>query len=314
MNGVFEEEVRVFAPATVANLGCGYDVMGLAIHGPGDEIIIRKSTRSEKLTITAITGDEGKLPLTAEKNTAGVAALEVLAKADLDECFEMEIHKKMPFGSGLGSSAASAVGGAFAMNEILGNPFSREELLHCAMKGEEMASKAWHADNVSPGLFGGISLIRDNPSLDVVQLPVPQDLWVVVIYNPEIEILTSEARTILPKEVTMNQASSQAGHLASFVSALHTEDFSLMSRCIKDQLAEPFRRQLIPQFENYRKTALEAGAFGFGISGSGPSLFALCHGELAAYRMGELFKDGTNEVYVSKVNKTGVVRIENEVA
>ncbi len=303
------QEVKVFAPATVANLGCGYDVLGLAIYGPGDEVVIRKAPLLDQIVVTEITGDEGKLPLDASKNTASIAAQAVLDQLGISGGFQMEIHKQMPFGSGLGSSAASAVGGAFAMNELLGSPLSRHDLLHAAMKGEEAASKAWHADNVAPGLLGGICLVRDNPTLDVISIPAPADLWATVLYDPRIEILTAEARLKVPTEVSTHTATTQAGHLAALVSAFYTEDFDLMKRSIVDHIAEPGRRELIPSFDEFQSRALEAGAFSFGISGSGPSLFALAHGELAAHNIASAFQDEPLDAYVSKVNTQGVVRL-----
>ena len=299
-------EVRVFAPATLANLGCGYDVLGLAIYGPGDEIVLRQSESGEGITVTQITGDEGKLPLEADRNTAAIAAQAVLDTLSLSGGFEMEIHKKMPFGSGLGSSAASAVGGAFAMNALLGSPLEREQLLPAAMAGEAVASKAWHADNVAPGLLGGVCLVRDNPSLDVVALPAPDDLWMTVLYNPAVEILTSEAREKVPTQVSTHTATTQAGHLAGFVSALYQRDYDLLRRTMVDHIAEPGRSELIPQFAEYKERALEAGAISFGISGSGPSLYILSHGEVAAHQMAQLFQDEPLEVFVSQINTDGV--------
>ncbi len=299
-------EVRVFAPATLANLGCGYDVLGLAIYGPGDEIVLRKCDGASGITVTQITGDEGKLPLAADQNTAAIAAQAVLDELMIEGAFEMEIHKKMPFGSGLGSSAASAVGGAFAMNELLGSPLERRQLLPAAMAGEAVASKAWHADNVAPGLLGGVCLVRDNPTLDVVSLPAPDDLWMTVLYNPAVEILTSEARQKVPAEVSTHTATTQAGHLAAFVSALYERDYALLSRTTVDHIAEPGRSELIPQFEFYRERALKAGALSFGISGSGPSLFALSQGEVGAHLVAQEFADDPVEVYVSQINTDGV--------
>ena len=300
------QEVKVFAPATLANLGCGYDVLGLAIYGPGDEIIIRKSSSQTGILIKEISGDDGKLPLGVEKNTAAISAQAVLDQLGLSGGFEMEIHKKMPFGSGLGSSAASAVGGAFAMNELLGSPLSRTELLPAAMAGESIASKAWHADNVAPGLLGGICLVRDNPTLDVVSLPAPDDLWATVLYDPAIEILTAEAREKVPAEVSTSVATTQAGHLAALVSALYEQDYALLARSIVDHIAEPGRSELIPNFEGYKQRALAEGALAFGISGSGPSLFALSHGELAAHQVASAFQNDPVKVYVSAINTEGV--------
>lgn len=302
-------EVRVFAPATLANLGCGYDVLGLAIHGPGDEIIIRKAPNQSKLTVSKITGDDGKLPIDSEKNTAAVAANAVLKQLHIEGGFDIEIHKKMPFGSGLGSSAASAVGGAYAMNELLGSPLSRYDLLNAAMQGEALASKAWHADNVAPGLLGGVCLVRDNPSLDVINLPAPDDLWVTVLYDPRIEILTADARQKVPTEVSTHTATTQAGHLAALVSALYEGNFELLQRAMVDHIAEPGRRELIPKFEEYQSRAKEAGALTFGISGSGPSLYAFTHGELGAHQIARAFQYDPIETYVSKINTQGVIRL-----
>ncbi len=305
------QEVRVFAPATVANVACGYDVLGFAIDKPGDEIVVRFS-EEPGLKITQITGDEGKLPYAAEKNTAGVAALallEHLGKSDLG--LEMEIHKKMPFGSGLGSSAASSVGGAFAVNALLGEPLSRKELLPFVMKGELMADGAWHADNVGPSLLGGIVFIRDNESLDVSQLPVPEDLWATVVH-PDIEVLTKEAREILPAKIRLSDVTKQVGNLGGLICGLMNDDYSLIGRSIEDVVAEPYRKQLIEGFSEAKAAALAAGALGFSISGAGPSVFALCHGEELAQKVGQAISevfagfDREHQVYCSRVNKTGV--------
>jgi len=293
----------------LANLGCGYDVLGLAIDGPGDEVVVREGEGTEGIVITQITGDDGLLPQEAAKNTAGIAAQKVLDRLGIGGSFEMEIHKKMPFGSGLGSSAASAVAGAFAMNELLGAPLERRDLLEAAMHGEEYASKAWHADNVAPCLLGGICLVRDNNSFDVLNLPVPEDLWLTVLYDPSIEILTAEARERVPKEVPTNIATTQAANLASFVSALYEKDFTLMSRAMVDRIAEPTRQPLISSFEASRQKAMEAGALAFGISGSGPSLYALSHGQVSAHNVAKAFDSQEIEVYVSRVNTKGAVRL-----
>jgi homoserine kinase len=202
------QEVRVFAPATVANVACGYDVLGFAIDAPGDEIVVRHCEKPG-LHITAITGDEGKLPKNPEKNTAGVAALDLLRHLGMtDRGIEMEIHKKMPFGSGLGSSAASAVAGAYAVNYLIGEPLSKKQLLPFAMAGEASADGAWHADNVGPCLLGGIVFIRSNEELDVAQLPPPKNLWAAVVH-PDIEVLTKVAREILPKDIPLQNATQQ---------------------------------------------------------------------------------------------------------
>ncbi|MDB4429237.1 homoserine kinase [Akkermansiaceae bacterium] len=309
-----KKEVRVFAPATVANVACGYDVLGFAIDAPGDEVIARHSDEPG-LRITKITGDDGKLPLEAEKNTAGVAALDLLKHLGmLDRGIEMEIHKKMPFGSGLGSSAASAVAGAYAVNCLIGEPLTKKQLLPFAMTGEASADGAWHADNVGPCLLGGIVFIRDNQELDIANLPVPKDLWAAVVH-PDIEILTKVARGILPTEVPLENVTQQIGNLGGLICGLIQEDYGLISRSVHDVIAEPRRQKLIPEFYQAKRAALGAGALGFSISGAGPSVFALCEGEESAKKVGAAVSgvfskvDLTNQLYVSRVNKTGVTVI-----
>jgi homoserine kinase len=305
------KEVRVFAPATVANVACGYDVLGFAIDSPGDEVVARHSDEPG-LRITKITGDNGKLPLEAEKNTAGVAALDLLKHLGmLDLGIELEIYKKMPFGSGLGSSAASAVAGAYAVNCLIGEPLTKKQLLPFAMTGEASADGAWHADNVGPCLLGGIVFIRDNQELDIANLPVPKNLWAAVVH-PDIEILTKVAREILPTEIPLENVTQQIGNLGGLICGLIQEDYGMISRSVHDVIAEPRRQKLIPEFYNSKRAALAAGALGFSISGAGPSVFALCEGEESAKKVGaaieEVFSKINlgNQLYISKVNRTGV--------
>ena len=304
-------EVRVFAPATVANVACGYDVLGFAIDEPGDEVVARLS-EEPGLRITKITGDDGKLPLEPEKNTAGVAALDLLKHLGmLDRGIELEIHKKMPFGSGLGSSAASAVAGAFAVNQVIGEPLTKKQLLPFAMTGEASADGAWHADNVGPSLLGGIVFIRDNQELDIAQLPVPKNLWAAVVH-PDIEILTKVARGILPNEVPLENVTQQIGNLGGLICGLIQEDYGLISRSVHDVIAEPRRQKLIPEFYKAKRAAMASGALGFSISGAGPSVFALCEGKETAERTGtaisQVFTDAnlTNQIHISSINRQGV--------
>ncbi len=303
-------EIRVFAPASVANVACGYDVLGFAIDAPGDEVVVRFS-KKPGLRITKITGDGGKLPKNPEKNTAGVAALDYLTHlGKLEIGIEMEIHKKMPFGSGLGSSAASSVAGVFAVNELLGRPLNRKQLLPFAMSGEVSADGAYHADNVGPSLLGGIVFIRDNLELDTAQLPVPKELYAAVIH-PDIEILTKVARDILPTKIEVSKATQQCGNLGGLICGLIQEDFGLISRSIHDVIAEPYRQKLIPEFYNAKRAAIAQGALGFSISGAGPSVFALCEGKESAQRVGDAISavfteiDLSNQLYVSAINTTG---------
>ena len=309
------KEVRVFAPATVANVACGYDVLGFAIDAPGDEVVARHSTKPG-LRIVEITGDDGKLPKEVSKNTAGVAAQDLLRHLGmLDRGVELEIHKQMPSGSGLGSSAASAVAGAYAVNKLIGEPLTKKQLLPFAMMGESSADGAWHADNVGPCLLGGIVFIRSNQELDIAQLPVPKRLWVAVVH-PELEILTKVAREILPKEVPLENVTQQVGNLGGLLCGLIQEDYELISRSIHDVIAEPRRQKLIPDFYRAKRDAMTSGALGFSISGAGPSVFALCEGEETARRVGaeisRVFSEVPieNQVYVSKINPNGVHVIE----
>lgn len=311
------QEVRVFAPATVANVACGYDVLGFAIDEPGDEVVVRHSNEPG-LRIIEITGDEGKLPRDVERNTAGVAAMDLLRHLGMtDRGIEMEIHKKMPFGSGLGSSAASAVAGVYAVNRLIGEPLTKKQLLPFAMSGEASADGAWHADNVAPCLLGGIVFIRSNDELDIAQLPVPKDLWAAVVH-PDIEVLTKVAREILPREIPLVNATQQIGNLGGLLCGLIQEDYGLISRSIHDVIAEPRRQKLIPEFYKAKRAALGAGALGFSISGAGPSVFALCQGEETARKVAEAVSKVFsavplgNQIHVSKINPHGVRVVEKK--
>ena len=305
------KEVRVFSPATVANVACGFDVLGFCIDAPGDEIVARFSSQPG-LRITKISGDGGRLPLDAKLNTAGVSAqalLRHLGKADLG--IEMEIHKKMPFGSGLGSSAASAVGGAFVVNELLGAPLNRRQLLPFVVAGEAAADGAWHADNVAPCLLGGITLIRSNAELDVMNVPIPENLWAAVVHS-DIVVLTKVAREIMPRHIQLETSTQQSGNLGGLLCGFFQSDYALIGRSLHDLIAEPHRQRLIPEFYRAKRAALAAGALGFSISGAGPSVFALCEGEAAARRAAAAVAEVFAAVpilatpYVSRVNPKGV--------
>ena len=308
-------EVRVFAPATVANVAVGFDILGFAIHGPGDEVVLRR-VQTPGLRISTITGTgEKQLPLAAERNTAGFAALsllEHLGKSDMG--LEMEIHKKMPFGSGLGSSAASAAAGVFAANAILGSPLPKEELLPFAVAGEEIADGAYHADNVGPSLLGGILFIRDNQSLDVRTLPVPEELHAAVVY-PHVEILTKDAREVLSDQLSLHQHIEQNGNLGALLIGFYESDYDLISRSLLDVIIEPQRSQLIPHFADVKKAAIENGALGASISGAGPSVFALCKGpanaKIVAEKMQQIFQQNgiACNAYASPINTVGAIQM-----
>ncbi|MCP9237395.1 homoserine kinase [Lewinella sp. JB7] len=310
-------EVRVFAPATVANVAVGFDILGFAINRPGDEIVARLNDSFSGVRIVAITGTGDKvLPMEVEKNTAGMAALRLLQHlGQEDRGIELEIHKKMPFGSGLGSSAASAAGATVAVNELLGAPLTRESLLYFTVLGEEVADGSFHADNVAPCLVGGITLIRSSDSLDVHHLPVPANLHVAVVH-PEIEILTRDARAVLSDTVPLKTAIQQMGSLASFITALYTNDLPLLGRSLKDHIIEPQRKKLITGFDQVQAAALQRGALGCSISGAGPSVFALCDSGYLAQAAGQAMQsvfqdyDIESQLYVSPINQRGVEVLE----
>ena len=302
--------VKVFAPATIGNVGVGFDILGLALSKPGDDIIARFGN-TPGLKITSIKGDNGRLPRDIMKNTASYAAFKLLEHLGrTDECIEMEIHKKMPFGSGLGSSAASAAGGVFAVNELLNRPLTKPELLRFAVAGEELASGSLHADNVAPSLLGGVILMRSNEDLDFVRIPVPAGIMAVMIY-PHIEILTKDSRGLLSEEVPFKDMITQSANLAGLIMGLYNSDFELIRRSLNDVVVEKQRAVLIPHFYDTKEMALEKGALGFSISGAGPSMFALCNNTVIAEDIGkaakQIFSSNNIEttIYLSEVNHEG---------
>lgn len=302
--------IRVFAPATVANVVCGFDVLGFAVNEPGDEVILRKSDRRE-VRLLAIHGDDGKLPMDPRKNTASAAVLDFLERTGhLGLGLDIELHKHMPIGSGLGSSAASTVAGLYAVNALLGEPLSAMDLLPMAMAGEFLACGQGHADNVAPALLGGFALIRSYEPLDVIKLHTPPQLVCSLVY-PHIEVQTRDARRIIRKLVPLADAVVQWGNVAGLVSGLYREDYGLISRSMQDVLIEPVRSILIPEFARLKELALEAGALGFGISGSGPSVFALSRdAETAGWisrRLSDHLQqlDIASDTFVSTINLEG---------
>lgn len=301
-------EIKIFCPATIANLNCGFDVLGLCLEGVGDEMIIRKVTK-KGLCITKITGAD--LPLDVDKNVAGVAALALVNAIDPDCGFEIEIHKKIKAGSGIGSSSASAAGAVFGINELLDRPFTKPQLVDFAMKGEALASGCEHADNVAPCVLGGFTLVRGYNPLDVIKIQSPSELYAVVLH-PQIELKTSDSRAVLPNTVPLKDAITQWGNLGGFIAGLYTNDYALIGRSLQDVIIEPYRQKLIPGFENIKNAAMDAGALGAGISGAGPSIFALCKGqdkaEKVAYAMSNSYLDiGIPfDMHVSKINDEGV--------
>ena len=310
-------EIKIFCPATIANLNCGFDVLGLCLEGIGDEMIIRKSTE-KGIKITKITGAD--LPLATEKNVAGVAALavwkEALNRVSFEHGFEIEIHKKIKAGSGIGSSSASAAGAVFGINELLGKPFTKHELVDFAMKGEAVASGCEHADNVAPCLLGGFTLVRGYNPLDVIRIESPSELYAVVLH-PHIEVKTANARAVLQPMIPMKDAITQWGNLGGLIAGLYTNDYKLIGRSLNDVIVEPARKHLIPNFDEVKNTALQNGALGSGISGAGPSIFALCKSqeiaEKVAFAMSESYLNTgiTFDMHISKINPDGVTIITN---
>lgn len=303
------KNIKIFAPATVANVACGFDVLGFAVNEPGDEIILKLKS-APGVTITKITGDNGKLPLDPVKNTASVAILAYLKHIQSDQGIEIEIYKKMPLGSGLGSSAASAVGGVFGINELLGRPLKKEALLPFAMEGERVACGSAHADNAAPSLLGGLVLIRSYEPLEVVRIPTPPNLFCALV-NPDFELRTAKSRKILKKEISLKNAVTQWGNVGGLIAGLMKSDYGLIGRSLQDVVAEPLRASLIPGFFDVKNAALQAGALGCSISGSGPSIFALSESPGVAKNVGKKMQEAftavkiNSKIYVSPINQTG---------
>jgi homoserine kinase len=276
-----DRSVTAFAPATVANVGCGFDIMGFALKGSGDKVTI--TIQRENNNFISMSGQyAGLIPSERERNTAGVAVDAYLkSTSNSDLAIRIELEKNLPLGSGLGSSASSAAAAVFALNELLDNPLTTRELIPFAMEGERIACGTAHADNVAPSLLGGFLLIRSYNPLDIIQVKCPDELYCSVVH-PHVELKTSDARRILKQDIPMNDAIKQSANAAAFMIGIMKEDFELLGRSICDLLAEPKRTQLIPGFALAKEAALATGAIGFGISGSGPSVFALCRGELLA--------------------------------
>lgn len=301
-----KKELKVFSPATVANVTCGFDIFGFALETPGDEILVRLSNQPG-VRVAKVTGDSGILPTDPYKNTASVSVIKMLKALESEQGIELELHKKMPLGSGLGSSAASAAGSVFAVNVLLGNPFSSKELVPFAMEAEKTACGSAHADNVAPALLGGFVLIRSYAPLDIVQIPINAKLYCTVIH-PKIEISTEEARQILKKEIPLKQLVAQSGNAAGLIAGLIQGDLSLIQRSLEDVVIEPIRSSLIPGFYEMQAAAKNAGALGCSISGSGPSLFAVTESKALAEKVGIAMKNATSldsDIYISSIQSQG---------
>lgn len=301
--------IKIFAPATVANVSCGFDSMGFAVDTMGDEMTFTK-TSTKGVKITQITGANG-LSLDPTKNAAGVVALAMLTKHKVDFGIEITMHKGFSPGSGLGSSAASSAGAAFGINKLLNNPFTNLELTKFSMLGEKAACGTPIADNVAAAVYGGFVLIRSYDPLDIVKLPVPDELQLVAIH-PQIEVKTKDAREVLPEKVPLKSAVTQWANVGGLVSGLYTNNYQLISNSLTDVIVEPARKHLIPYFDLVKSEAIKAGALGAGISGSGPTIFALCKGEEVAKNVQEAIQNAYADkkidftLFSSKINTQGV--------
>ena len=299
--------VTVKSPASVSNLCCGFDILGMALNEPFDTMQL---TQKDEPGIVIRHTDAYLLPVAADKNIAGVALQALMNSLNYKNGFELVINKQIKPGSGIGSSAASAAGAVMAANELLGRPFSKKQLLGFAMEGEMIASGTRHADNLAPCIYGGLVLVRDTLSLDIVQLTTPP-LFITVVH-PQIEIKTSYAREILPKEIPLKSAVIQWANVAGLVTGFLKNDYQLIGRSLKDIIIEPVRSKLIPGFKAVKSNSREAGALGGGISGSGPSLFMLSENEKAAKLIETGMKavyDGLGiayKTYVTTINPQGV--------
>jgi len=304
------EYINAFAPATVANVACGFDIFGFAVNEPGDRVEIRRK-EEPGIVIKDITGDGGRLPRDPYKNAVTGVMFRMLQDLQVaDMGLEVTLHKNMPLGSGMGSSAASAVVGVYALNELLGQPLSRKELLPYAIEGERIACGSAHADNVGPSLLGGFVVIRSYQPLDVFTVPVAADLFCTLVH-PDIEVNTKDARYILRNEVSLKNAISQMGNVAGLITGLMQGDYGLISRSMVDVIIEPVRAILIPEFNEVKQAAIDAGALGCSISGAGPSMFALSKTEMEAQKIGEAMRaafqraDIGSVVHVSSINHEG---------
>lgn len=304
--------IKVFSPASIGNIGPGFDVLGVAISGIGDTIYARKISKG--IMISEITGVANGLPFQANSNTAGIAANEVLKLLKTKGGIEMKIVKGVPPASGLGSSASSAAAGAFAANYLYGKKLTKEELILPATIAESKVSGGFFADNTAPALLGGATLTRNKQPLDVVKLGHIDDL-VIVIARPEFKLLTKKARAVLPKKVEMNSFVSNMANSCLIASAFSKNNYGLLSRCINDAIVEPARAHLIPGFKEVKKAAIGAGADGCSISGAGPSVFAITNKSKKAKKIGVAMKKAfakkklNSNFYVCRVHKKGTLLV-----
>ena len=307
-------EIRIFSPATVSNVACGFDVLGFALDSIGDEMIVRK-TAQKGLIINNVSGFD--LPMDIKKNVATVSASELIEKLKPDCGFEIEFIKKIKPGSGIGSSGASAAGSVYAINKLMGDPFTMGDLIKFAMKDMQEDGMFEHPDNIAPALLGGFVLVKSISPLEIIKIPSPNDLYCTIVH-PNIEVKTSYSRSILPDDVSLEDATKQLANFGSLIHGLHTNDYDLIKSSLNDHLIEKHRSKLIPKFQEIKSECLSSGALGCSISGSGPSIFALSRGIDSAKHVEESINrvySGSGlefSTYVSKINDRGVEIIENK--
>jgi homoserine kinase len=303
------QTIKIFSPATVANVACGFDILGLCLENPGDEVVM---TLTDKVGITIKNETSYHIPTEPQLNTLGVSLQAYLNYLNIkDKGFEITIQEKIMPGSGVGSSSASAAASVFGANVLLGNPLSKEALVQFAMQGELAACGSAHADNVAPAILGGFVLVRSYRPLDIINLPYPKNMYVAVVH-PQIEIKTEDARRVLRKYIALKDATIQWGNIAGLVAGLFKEDYDLIGRSLEDVIVEPVRSMLIPGYKEVKKAAIAAGALGCSISGSGPSMFTLCSSKQIAEKVGKAMSDKfkeyeiDNNVYITGINPEGV--------
>jgi len=308
------KKIKVFIPATVSNVACGFDILGFPIKSFGDEMVVRK-TDKKGLKITKVEGYD--IPLDISKNVATVSAMKLLDDFKTDYGFEFEIIKNIIPGSGIGSSGASAAGSVYAINKLLGDPFSNKELIKYAMGGEVISSVSEHADNVAPALLGGLVMVKSINPQQIINLPLLPDLFCFII-NPKIQVKTSYSREILPAKIDMSLVTSQVSNFGGLIHSLHTRDYDLLKSSLKDSIVEQHRKKLIPKFDEVKDKCEELGALGCSISGSGPSIFAITRGEELAKKIEEevtkIYQETKIEfsTYISKISSEGVSEIDSE--
>jgi len=302
-----KQSIRVFSPATISNVGPGFDLMGFAIDDPGDILSINKNDKKELRIFNETSCD---LPVDPSNNVASVGIDALRKELGTDQGFDIHFEMKINPGSGVGSSAASAAAAVFGANELLGCPLITTQLLPYVLEGEFVASKSLHADNAAPALLGGFILIRSYNPIDLIHLQYPKELICVVVH-PDIEIKTAESRKLIPENISMKTALKQCGNIAALTTGLSTDNFDLIKRSLSDSFAEPYREKFIPGLKLLKRELLKAGAVGAGISGSGPSVFSFCTNPKTAEKLGGIMKDSFSsqkigcQVYISKISGKG---------